>query len=115
MSIPIETRVKLLLPLLAGATILGYIMALSAFWAIYCVYQRTGVVGAVVAFFFSSVMYKLGPAPLFAAAVSMLHFYLNAVPLWVPIASYFWAVITLGLQLLMQAGTSRQGPSEHPT
>jgi len=44
---------------------------------------------------------------MFAAAASILHFRFHAVPLWVPIASYIWAALTLVLQLWLRASMAR--------
>ena len=103
--------------LLYGISVLSKVFALSSFWAIYRVYEDNGIVGAIVAVVLFSLIYAWGPAPMFAAAATMLHFKYNALPLWVAVASYIWAVFTLGLQLLLPflAARARPTPQDEPT
>jgi hypothetical protein len=103
-----------MLQLLYGVRGLSYTLALSSLWAIYCIYRDIGLFAAIVAFVFFSIIYGMGPAPMFAVAASILHFKFNVVPLWVAIASYIWAAFTLALQLLIRAAAVRQAQTDQP-
>src|SRR5947209_20416738 len=70
-----------------------------SFWLIYRVFTVHGFLPAFLAFLGLSIVYKFGVSPMFAVAASVLCFRYNAVGIWLPIISYFLAVVLLYIDL----------------
>ena len=74
----------------------------TSFWLLYVVFQAKGFLATFVTFFFLGVALKLGPAPMFAVAASILCFYFNKVDMWLPLLSYVVAAVTLYVTVRLQ-------------
>jgi hypothetical protein len=86
--------------------VLSNVFALTAFWAIYRIIQDVGWFAGFLALALASMIFKIGPAPLFVAAASFLHFKFRAVGMWLPLFSCLWGLFTLVAQLLLAKGAS---------
>lgn len=85
------------LQLISG--IVGMGATVTSFWLIYLFFSEVGVIAGIVSIFCCATVFRLGPAPLFAVAASVLSFYFNAVGIWLPIVSYVIALETLCINL----------------
>ena len=74
---------------------------ITSFWLLYLIFTARGFLTTLVAFFLLGISYRLGPAPMFAVASSILCFYFHAVGIWLPVISYVIAAITLYLAILV--------------
>ena len=74
----------------------------SSFWAIYLFTHHLGFGGFIGGFVAASIVFRFGPAPLFAAAASVIAFKYHQIGVWFPILSYIFAAISLVISLALE-------------
>jgi uncharacterized membrane protein len=88
-----DEKKEVILNLLSGMVKLG--ASVTSFWLIYLVFCDKGIAGSIIAFIIMATIFRFGPAPLFAVSASVISFYYHEVGIWLPVASYILAVVTL--------------------
>ncbi len=74
-------------------TVFGAVI--TSFWLTGLIFNTQGFVAALACFIGLSLIYGIGFSPMFAVSASILCFSFNAVGIWLPTISYFFAVIML--------------------
>ena len=85
-------------------TIINFVVMFGAvitvFYAISLFTVERGIMGCIGGFLGAAMVFRLGPAPLFAAASTVIAFTFHKTGLWLPISSYILAVLSLSFVLL---------------